>query len=161
MDPREALIDSLANNVRILEAFTSSIPEAALHERRRPDAWTVGEHLGHLAEVQPMLCDRIEAFGREERPAFTPYFPPEGESPSSGTAVVDPAAALAAFGRWRGRQVGLLSTMKASDWRKEAVHPEYRRYSLTILARHILMHDHWHMYRMEELWLTRDEFLMP
>jgi len=27
------------------------------------------------------------------------------------------------------------------------------------LERHILMHDHWHMYRMEELWLTRDAYL--
>lgn len=37
--------------------------------------------------------------------------------------------------------------------------PEYALYSLFILARHILMHDHGHIYRMEERWLTRDAYL--
>ena len=47
----------------------------------------------------------------------------------------------------------------AGTWQKTATHPEYAQYSFYILVRHILMHDHWHMYRMEELWLTRDEYL--
>jgi len=42
---------------------------------------------------------------------------------------------------------------------KETSRPEYENYSLFILVRHILMHNHWHMYRMEELWLTRDAYL--
>ncbi len=53
----------------------------------------------------------------------------------------------------------LLSKLDKSVWEKTATHPEYEHYSLYILARHILIHDHWHMYRMEELWLTRDDYL--
>ena len=55
--------------------------------------------------------------------------------------------------------LGVWPAATPADWEKTATHPEYEQYSLIILARHILMHDHWHMYRMEELWLTRDEYL--
>jgi hypothetical protein len=44
-------------------------------------------------------------------------------------------------------------------WEKPGVHPEYDQYSLEILLRHILTHDGWHMYRMEEIWLAKDESL--
>jgi hypothetical protein len=40
-------------------------------------------------------------------------------------------------------------------WQKTAIPPEYENDSLYILTRHTLMHDHWHMCRMEGLWLTR------
>jgi hypothetical protein len=68
-------------------------------------------------------------------------------------------AAFEAFNQYREKQVSLLETADDITWQKTGRHPEYTLYSLYILARHILMHDHWHMYRMEELWLTRDEYL--
>jgi hypothetical protein len=67
--------------------------------------------------------------------------------------------ALAAFSAGRNDQIAELEKATPDDWEKVATHPEYTHYTLYILARHILMHDHWHMYRMEELWLTRDEYL--
>lgn len=66
---------------------------------------------------------------------------------------------LQKFSLWRGRQVELIESLPAEVWRRIGSHPEYTQYSLSILIRHILMHDHWHMYRMEELWLTNDEYL--
>ena len=44
-------------------------------------------------------------------------------------------------------------------WTRKAKHKEYIEYTPYIMLRHILMHDHFHMYRIEELWLTTDEFL--
>lgn len=32
-------------------------------------------------------------------------------------------------------------------------------YTPEIMLGHLVMHDQLHMYRIEELWLTRDEFL--
>ena len=37
--------------------------------------------------------------------------------------------------------------------------PEYTDYSLKILAGHVFMHDGFHRYGMEDLWLLKDEFL--
>ena len=67
--------------------------------------------------------------------------------------------ALESFKHHREKQLALLEKADASTWQKTATHPEYELYSMYILVRHILMHDHWHMFRMEELWLTRDAYL--
>jgi hypothetical protein len=72
---------------------------------------------------------------------------------------MDIAAVLQEFEEYRKKQLTLLETADDIIWRRTASHPEYDRYSLYILTRHVLMHDHWHMYRMEELWLTKDAFL--
>lgn len=29
----------------------------------------------------------------------------------------------------------------------------------TVAEHNVLMHDYWHMYRMEELWITKDAYL--
>ena len=54
---------------------------------------------------------------------------------------------------------GLIRSADKSIWIKEAEHPEYHIYTPYIMLRHRLMHDHFHMYRIEELWLTNEEYL--
>ena len=152
------IIDALSRSAPILEGFLSSIPEDALHRRRGEGFWTIAEHANHLADVQPMLADRIRRFLDEDAPAFVPFVPADNEAEAAPPALDMPVAA-AAFAAGRAAQVALLKEAAPPDWAKHGTHPEYTQYSLYILARHILMHDHWHMYRMEELWLTRDEYL--
>ncbi|MDA0195055.1 MAG: hypothetical protein O2951_08420 [Bacteroidetes bacterium] len=55
--------------------------------------------------------------------------------------------------------VSLVKSFENDLWSKTAVHPEFNKYSHYILLRHAMMHDHFHMYRIEELWLTKDEYL--
>jgi hypothetical protein len=69
------------------------------------------------------------------------------------------ADALDQHAHYRKKQILLLENADDITWQKTATHPEYETYSLYILTRHTLMHDHWHMYRIEELWLTRDSYL--
>ena len=63
------------------------------------------------------------------------------------------------FALYRNKEIDLLGSADDIMWQKRASHPEYESYSLYILARHTLMHDFRHMYRIEELWLTRDAYL--
>lgn len=42
---------------------------------------------------------------------------------------------------------------------RSARHPEYTLYTPYVMLRHMMMHDYLHMYRIEELWLTRPEYL--
>jgi len=126
--------------------------------RRGDGFWTLNEHVSHLADVQPMLLDRLKRFVDEDAPRFVPFIPDDGEA-ESGPPNFPTADALAQFTRSREAQLFLLAGVDEGTWHKTATHPEYARYSFHILVRHILMHDHWHMYRMEELWLTHDEFL--
>ena len=152
------IIDSLEHAIAILDAFASSIPEPALHRRRGDGFWTISEHVNHLAAVQPMLAGRIRRFLEETAPEFVPFIPADAPV-ESAPPELDMAAAAASFAEGRREQIRLLKKASPEDWANEGRHPEYDRYTLYILARHILMHDHWHMYRMEELWLTRDEYL--
>ena len=151
------ILESLRRVPAILRGLVRALPPARLHERRSPDFWTIAEHAAHLAEVQPMLLERVQRMLREERPVFTPFFPDKEDAP--GRASIDVEAVLDDFLQRRLELLALLDKAGPDAWLRRAEHPEYERYGLHILARHILMHDHWHMYRMEELGLTRDEFL--
>ena len=152
------LIRNLWTNSEILARFIEAIPQDRLFVQRRPGLWTIAEHVQHLADTQSMLLGRIRAFEKESEPNFIPFIPKDDEVRTEAKTI-DIEDALQCFTRFRGDQVELLNQIDASVWDKAASHPEYEQYSLYILVRHILMHDHWHMYRMEELWLTRDEYL--
>lgn len=159
MEVMKEILDSLKQAPTVLAAFVGGIPALKLDVRRGEGFWTIAEHVSHLAQVQPMLLERIQRFMAEERPEFVPYIPGEGEAEPGTPMRMQVASALAQFRSVRERQVAELARVADPVWQKPAVHPEYEQYSLTILARHILMHDYWHMYRMEELWLTRTTYL--
>jgi DinB superfamily len=152
------ILDGLRRSINILSAFVTALPEDKLNRRRGAGFWTVAEHVSHLAQVQPLLLERLQRFLAEDRPEFVPYVPGDGEE-EDRPPEMEMKAALAEFARCRQQQLALLERADDGDWQKSAIHPEYDIYTLYILTRHILMHDHWHLYRMEQIWLTRDEFL--
>lgn len=153
------LLEGLRRTPGILQEFVKTIPENKLDVRRGEGFWTIAEHVSHLAQVQPMLFDRFNRFMNEEHPVFVPFIPGNDEGESDAPACMAIAAALLQFEQYRKKQLLLLEKADENIWQRTADHPEYDRYSLYILTRHVLMHDHWHMYRMEELWLTKDAYL--
>ncbi|UCF96684.1 MAG: DinB family protein [Spirochaetaceae bacterium] len=154
----KALIQGLKLGSGILEDFLAGIPEAALHRKRREDFWSLYEHVEHLAITQLMLYKRLERFVKEEHPEFVPYFPDEKEEKRE-KKIKPVAEILSSYRRWRDKQVQLIEKADSALWEKTATHPEYEQYGFKILVRHILLHDSFHLYRMEELWLSRDEYL--
>lgn len=158
MNDKQDLLDGLGRSGHILSEFVKTIPEDKMHLRRGEGFWTIAEHASHLAQVQPMLLGRLQRFMDEDRPEFVPYIPGADEA-GDGPPLMDQNIALESFTNHRLKQLELLERATQADWQKTGSHPEYEHYSLYILVRHILMHDHWHMYRMEELWLTRDAYL--
>lgn len=159
MQDIDDLLESLQRSRSILAALIEGIPADRRHQRRSEGFWTIAEHTSHLAQVQPMLLERLQRMRDEDQPTFVPYIPGEDQAESDTPQVMEMAAALAQFNHCRAMQLDLLRRLARSAWGKGARHPEYEDYSPYILARHILMHDYWHMYRMEELWLTRSAYL--
>ncbi len=152
------LLDGLGRSGSILSEFVKTIPADKMNLHRGEGFWTIAEHVSHLAQVQPMLLERLQRFMDEDRPEFVPYIPGDEEA-EDRPAQMKLNVALESFAHHREKQLKLLVNVEDTDWQKTATHPEYELYSLYILVRHILMHDHWHMYRMEELWLARDAYL--
>jgi len=153
------LLEGLRRTPKILSEFVKTIPENKLDVRRGDGFWTIAEHVSHLAQVQPMMFDRLNRFMNEEHPEFVPYIPGKGEDESDTPALMSMAVALAQFEQYRNRQLILLENVNEIFWQRSGQHPEYEQYSLYILTRHILMHDYWHMYRIEELWLAKVAYL--
>ncbi len=146
----------LGLQAQVIEDFTQQIPEELWDVRRGPEVWTLREHLYHLADVQKLLWGRIKLILAEDSPVIQPYFP-ENE-PALSELFPSLEAALKSYRRYRAKQLKLLAKARKADWKKQAQHGEYRQYSLAIIARHLIIHDDWHLYRMEEIWLTKDEF---
>jgi uncharacterized damage-inducible protein DinB len=152
------LVDALELNSVILENFVRQIPEPDLHRNRGEGFWTVYQHVFHLALVQPAMYKRFRMFKTEEKPVIVPYNPFTGEEKK--ISEVRPAVEIVqSFKDWRKKQIDLIRSCDDSAWEKQGLHPEYDQYSLEIVIRHVLMHDGFHMYRMEELWLAKDEVL--
>jgi uncharacterized damage-inducible protein DinB len=159
-DDIAAVLRGLEDSPAILAAMVRAIPADRLHAQRRPGFWSLAGHVAHLAQVQPMLAERVRRILSEDNPEFVPFFPAkDGKEEEAPLPSVEQS--LAAFAAGRRVILDLLQGAAPGDWRRTAVHPEYEAYGLAILARHILMHDHWHMYRMEEVWLTREAYLQP
>ena len=152
-------IESLRRTPKILFEFVRAIPEQKLDLRRGEGFWTIAEHISHLAQVQPMMLNRFERFMNEDHPEFVPYIPGEAVGEPESPPRMDMTSALDQFTEYRDKQLLLIESADNASWEKTATHPEYEAYSLYIITRHVLMHDYWHMYRIEELWLTRDPFL--
>jgi len=106
-----------------------------------------------------MLLQRFRRFMEEEQPEFVPFIPGKAGEEAEARACMDIAAALEQFAECRAQQLLLLEKSEGVCWQKTAVHPEYDQYSLAIFTRHVFMHDYWHMYRIEELWLAKDAYL--
>jgi hypothetical protein len=51
----------------------------------------------------------------------------------------------------RGALVTKLQSVDEETWHRPVVHPEYPRYSIHIMCRHLALHDGLHGYRIEEL----------
>ena len=153
-----AIIEGLEGSIPIFSDMLRSIPTEVLDIKRAEDFWSLHQHAAHLADVQPMGLERMRRILTEDVPEFEPFIPyQEEETEKPPLAPVEEI--IANFKSGREQQLQLLKKASPEDWKRTAVHPEYERYGLFIFTRHVLMHDHWHLYRMEELWLTRDEYL--
>jgi hypothetical protein len=154
---RSKLIDALRLNKDILTSFIERIPQESVVKRRK-DFWTIFEHIEHLTQSQVMLYHRIEAFINETKPVIKSFMPdnkPKMDTSKSVKHLLD------IFAIWRDKQAVLISACKEDIWEKKAKHPEYDVYTFETMIYHILAHDGYHMYRMEELWLLKDEFINP
>jgi hypothetical protein len=156
MNERDLLVQTLRNAIVLLRGLAAGIPEDRLDVVRKAGAWSLKRHFHHLAVVQPVLLERLVRFTAEECPRFAPYVPAANDPAAAESTV---AEALERFAECRSQQVRLIESVDEQVWQRTGVHEEYLHYSFLILVRHIAMHDCWHMYRMEELWLVNDASL--
>lgn len=157
--PLPLVLETLRTLPDVVEPYFRSIPIERIDVRRTADAWTLREHLYHVAAVQGMLLGRMQLLRDEPRPVVVPYFPQNEPALADRYPSVD--VAFAEYRSRRREQLALLASLPAEAWTKPAEHPEYETYNLELVVHHLVFHEYWHFYRIEELWLTRDQYLSP
>ena len=151
---KNLLLDTLANVPQLLEEYISNIPIDKYDFRTLPENWTIREHIYHIANVQKLLTGRIEKIHSDENPIIQPYFPQNETNIDKFYNSIE--SAFVEYKSNRRNQIEILYSLKNADFQKEAQHGEYIHYNIPIIMNHIIAHEYWHMYRIEELWLTKE-----
>lgn len=150
------MFKTLELNKSILGQFLGAMTEAEIQRRIR-GYWTIAEHLSHLVDSQDITIRRIGLIFEQDEPKIVPFTPSDDIKNQKAPST---AELFERFCQKRDAQLKLLKRAKPRDWTKTVTHPEYTRYSLEILVRHTLLHDTFHMARMEQLWIMKEEFIM-
>ncbi len=153
-----SLIESLNNSIKVITDYLILIPEKDLDIIRQKGFWSIRQHVIHLVYTQTILYDRILKIKNEENPIITPYFPEKDKIDETKYNSI--SEALDAFKDLRLKQLRLINQFTDQDIKKKAEHDEYKYYNIEIILNHILFHDYWHMYRIEQLWLTKEKYLV-
>jgi hypothetical protein len=158
MNPKDFLIQQLTNGPAVLSDLITAIPSERLDHQFGNGIWSVHDHVQHLAFTQVLMAKRVQMFFKEERPEIIPYYP---DKDAARPALKPVPELLASYADWRGKQVEAIKKADDSIWRKKAIHPEYTEYDFHIAVRHILTHDGFHFYRIEELGFLKPENVKP
>ena len=155
MNPTTELIDALEYSPRLIVAMLREAPGDILKRRPAPGEWSIHEQACHLAYVHPLFFERLDLMLLENHPLITPYNPGSDDA-EDALLKLDLQESLARFVEERQRLVQRLKRLSPHDWERSAEHPEYARYSVYIMFRHLYLHDQMHAYHIEELLLKRD-----
>ncbi len=154
----EILTECLKHTPVILTQLLAQIDPELYKDRRIINKWSIHEHACHIATGDKIgFIDRLSKFIDEDNPAFTPL---SGESfPPDYYYNMDLNKALEEFKHYRKKIIEMVSALEDNFWHKSSRHTEYTVFTPYIMLRHRLLHDHLHLYRIEELWLTRAKIL--
>jgi hypothetical protein len=152
MPAYNAIINALELNPSIITDLAEEFPADRRRVRLVPGKWSALEHVAHLARVGPVMNARLKQMIEQPDKTVVPY-DPEEDSPNL-LAEADWDESLSKYQWERAALVGVLRDVKTPTWEREVRHPEYRVYSVRIMARHLALHDLLHGSRMEELLLA-------
>lgn len=149
-------IDALERAPAIVIPLVREAPAHLLKRRPAPNEWSIHEIACHLPDVHGLFFTRLDLMLREDNPHITPYLPDQDEVDPDRLLKMDLDAAMEAYVRDRAALVGRLRGLTPAEWARTAQHPEYARYSVFIMLRHLALHDLMHSYDIEMLMLRPD-----
>lgn len=146
----ETLLNALAETPRLLKELITEIDSELYKKKIIKDKWSIHEHATHVAVgdiygFQKRLID----FRQETKPTFEPL---SGDNFDQDFFIkLDLNKSINDFFEIRLRTIELAKEFNKNDWNKLAIHPEYKTYTPYIMLRHLLMHDHNHLYKIEDM----------
>ncbi|MFD2585751.1 DinB family protein [Croceitalea marina] len=148
----EPLLNALNETPRLLSELIDEIDPELYKAKIIKDKWSIHEHATHIAVGDIYgFQKRLKMFSHKEKPTFKPL---SGDNFDDLFFLnLDLKKTLGDFFEIRRKTVELAKMFSLNDWSKQAVHPEYKTYTPYIMLRHLLMHDHNHLYKIEDMGL--------
>jgi enterochelin esterase-like enzyme len=151
----QAVLTALENAPALLASLIQAVPEPLRRRRPGPDRWSAHEHLCHVVSLEPRFRARLERMLAEDDPELEPLYP-AAEDQTGALLCMDLEEALAAFTREREALAARLRELPEEAWERPGKHPEYEAYDVFVLARHMVVHDMLHGYRIEDALRRRE-----
>ena len=151
MNPKiETILNALNETPRILKELILEIDTTLYKKKIIKDKWSIHEHATHVAVSDVYgFQKRLEDFKQYEKPIFEPL---SGDNFDDNFFIeLDLEKTLNDFFKIRENTIELARAFDKNNWNKEAIHPEYKTYTPYIMLRHLLMHDHSHLYKIEDM----------
>ena len=152
MQSSSDILAALGTGPPLVAALISELPLAERTWRPRPGKWSAHEHAAHLARMEPMWAERAQRILTENQPTIRSY-EPDSDEPPDALLGDDLAASLDSYSRGRAALRARLGAVPEVGWDRPATHTAHGRYSLRLMCRHMVLHDHLHAYRIEEILL--------
>jgi uncharacterized damage-inducible protein DinB len=149
------IIEALACVPGIVIPMVREADPAIVKCRPPSGKWSIHEHACHVASVHPMFFERLDLMLSQDDPVIRSYDPGR-DDPEEALLRVNLDEALTRFERDRALLVDRLRRLPSDAWRRTGRHDEYNSYSVTTMFRHVVLHDFFHAYRIEELLLRKD-----
>ncbi|SEB36075.1 DinB superfamily protein [Tenacibaculum sp. MAR_2009_124] len=146
----EPILNALNETPRILNELISEINSGLYKKEIVSGKWTIHEHATHVAmsDLQGFQ-KRLVDFKEKEKPAFTSL---SGSNFHSNYYLnLNLEKTVEDFFKVRQQTIDFALSLTDKDWNKEAIHSEYEKYTPNIMLRHLLMHDHNHLYKIEDM----------
>jgi hypothetical protein len=149
-----ALLSALEGVPKMIIPMLREMPPENVKRRPKPEKWSAHEHACHLGLVHGLFFDRLERMLHEDGAAVVPYDP--ASEPEDKLITMDLDATLAKFSKERTEILAKIRPLTPAQWARTARHPDYSKYTVYIMFRHLLLHDMLHGYRIEELAYKND-----
>jgi len=146
----EPLLNALKETPRLLKELISEIDPELYKTKIIAGKWSIHEHATHIAVGDCFgFQKRLKDFKQKETPIIEPL---SGDSfPDNFFKELDLFKTIEDFFSIRQTTIELARLLDETMWNKEAIHPEYKKYTPYIMLRHLLMHDHSHLYKIEDM----------
>ena len=146
----ETILYALSETPRLLKELITEIDPELYKEKIVTGKWTIHEHATHIAVGDIYgFQKRINDFKQEGGPIFKPL---SGDNFDDTFFIkLDLKKTVNDFFEIRQKTIELAKGFSSSEWNKLAIHPEYKTYTPYIMLRHLLMHDHNHLYKIEDM----------
>jgi uncharacterized protein (TIGR03083 family) len=145
------------SHARVIERLKSSgdevrrlcrdLDEITVSKRTEPGKWSVKEILAHLARLQEVFEQRVDAILAKEGAPITSY-DPSGDPDFERISKRSADELWKWFDEGRQRLLGKLEKLAPADWHRKGSHPDYPVYDIHFAMEYMTHHEAHHAFQM-------------